>query len=128
MEIAGGGTLLEEQLDSEGIESDQADQLQMEILPSGPIEIEDMPLSELGSSQGEMLAPKRVSRDASSQSTLMPMPIPKAMAPSDSQSQSILKPSRAPKPLQTIAPMSYETNSEIEFAPVPVPRKPLPPK
>ena len=128
LEIAGGGTLLEEQLDSEGIESDQADQLQMEILPSGPIEIEDMPLSELGSSQSEMLAPKRVSRDASSQSTLMPMPIPKAMAPSDSQSQSILKPSRAPKPLQTIAPMSYETNSEIEFAPVPVPRKPLPPK
>ncbi len=126
LEIAGGGTLLEEQLESEGIGTEQADQLQMEMLPSGPIEVQDTPLSELGSSQSEMLAPQRERRDTGAQPT--PLPMPKTTAPLDVPNQSILKPNSAAKPLQTIAPMSYETDSEIDYSPVPVPRKPLPPK
>ena len=120
LEIAGGGTLLEEQFESEGIGTEQADQLPMEMLPSGPIEVQDTPLRELGSSQSEMLSPKREQRDGQAQ------PTPKTTAPLDVPNQSILKPNGSAKLLQTIAPMSYETSSETDYSPTPVPRKPLP--
>lgn len=126
LEAEGSGTLLEEQLESEGIGTDPADQLDMEILPSGPVEIDDTPLSELGASQNEMLSPRRTrSGNAAAETTTLPKP---QTTQSDSANHSILKPSREVKSLQTIAPMSYETNAEIELSPLPVPRKPLPSK
>ncbi len=126
LEAEGSGTLLEEQLESEGIGTDPADQLDMEILPSGPVEIEDTPLSELGASQNEMLSPRRTrSGNAAAETTTLPKP---QTTQSDSANHSILKPSREVKSLQTIAPMSYETNAETELSPLPVPRKPLPSK
>ena len=126
LEAEGSGTLLEEQLESEGIGTDPADQLDMEILPSGPVEIDDTPLSELGASQNEMLSPRRTrSGNAAAETTTLPKP---QTTQSDSANHSILKPSREVKSLQTIAPMSYETNAETELSPLPVPRKPLPSK
>ena len=126
LEAEGSGTLLEEQIESEGIGTDPADQLDMEILPSGPVEIDDTPLSELGASQNEMLSPRRTrSGNAAAETTTLPKP---QTTQSDSANHSILKPSREVKSLQTIAPMSYETNAETELSPLPVPRKPLPSK
>ena len=126
LEAEGSGTLLEEQVESEGIGTDPADQLDMEILPSGPVEIDDTPLSELGASQNEMLSPRRTrSGNAAAVTTTLPKP---QTTQSDSANHSILKPSREVKSLQTIAPMSYETNAETELSPLPVPRKPLPSK
>ena len=124
LEIEGSGTLLEEQLNSEGIETEESGPMQMELLPAGPIQVEDTPLSELGSSQSEMLAPKRGNRNTGSANPALP--VPEVAAPSDTLNQSILKPNHAPKPVQTIAPMSYEIGSGIDLSPAPVPRKPLP--
>ena len=126
MEIEGDGTLLEQQLNSEGIETEDNDSLQMELLPTGPIQIDDTPLSELGSSQSEMLAPQRDNNNTTAPNPSLPAL--RSAVPGETRNQSILKPSLTPKPLQTIAPMSYEIGSGIDLSPVPVPRKPLPNK
>jgi len=127
LEIIGSGTLLEEQLDTEGIDSDSLDRMQMDLLPSGPIEIDDTPLRELGSTQNEMLAPKRQIRGSQPQAIPMPKPNEKRPNPQP-QSESILTPIRASQPLQTIAPLNYETSSNIGVVPEPVQRKPLSPR
>jgi len=127
LEIIGSGTLLEEQLDTEGIDSDSLDRMQMDLLPSGPIEIDDTPLRELGSTQNEMLAPKRQIRGSQPQAIPMPKPNEKRPNPQP-QSESILTPIRASQPIQTIAPLSYETSSNIGVVPEPVQRKPLSPR
>ena len=127
LEIIGSGTLLEEQLDTEGIDSDSLDRMQMDLLPSGPIEIDDTPLRELGSTQNEMLAPKRQIRGSQPQAIPMPKPNEKRPNPQP-QSESILTPIRASQPIQTIAPLSYETSNNIGVVPEPVQRKPLSPR
>jgi hypothetical protein len=101
--------------------------MQMNLLPSGPIEIDDTPLRELGSTQNEMLAPKRQIQGSQPQAIPMPKPNEKRPNPQP-QSESILTPISASQPIQTIAPLSYETSSNIGVVPEPVQRKPLSPR
>ena len=126
LEIVGSGTLLEEQLQSEGIESDSLDGMQMELLPSGPIEVDDTPLRELGSTQNEMLAPKRQPQDSQRQDVPLPEPSKEKPNPKP-QSESILVPIDGSPSNATIAPISYEDNN-IMVVPKPVQRLPLSPR
>ena len=126
LEIVGSGTLLEEQLQSEGIESDSLDGMQMELLPSGPIEVDDTPLRELGSTQNEMLAPKRQPQDSQRQDVPLPEPSKEKPNPKP-QSESILVPIDGSPSNATIAPISYEDNN-ILVVPKPVQRLPLSPR
>ena len=94
--------------------------------PSGPIFMDDVPLSEMGSTTGQMIAPEAsVTPDARTED--LPLP-PPDNGPQDPGEQSILTPMRAPQPFNGVAPMSYETTNVVENVPEPVRRKPLPPK
>lgn len=98
--------------------------MNMEMLPSGPVEVDDIPLSEMGSNPTEMIGPNTLDTpDPRPEDLLLPTP---DNGPSSSSDQSILSPVPAPQSFQGVAPMSYESNVAVENAPEPVRRKPLP--
>ncbi|MGI9473252.1 MAG: TolC family protein [Rubripirellula sp.] len=111
-------------LEGDGVILDSG--MSMELLPSGPVNVNDIPLSEMGTTPGEMIAPgTSVTPDARTED--LPLPTPDS-SPNSSSDQSILSPIRGPQSFQGVAPMSYESNVAIDNAPEPVRRTPLPSK
>lgn len=84
-----------------------------------PIEIDDRPLSEIGSGTSEILStPEMLPRE-------VPMSSPSIQPIQPSEGAELAPPSQV-LPQQHLSPISYEADVEISNAPMPVARKPLP--
>ncbi len=122
-QIIGSGTPgYDEMLPPDGVilEGPAMDPMGLNLEPyRQSIDIDDRPLSEMGSGINEILStPEMLPRE-------VPIPTPEALPNGLNIGETLAPPIQSP-PQQNLFPISYETDVEVSNAPLPVHRKPLP--